>query len=90
MLKVFALLWIVWTVVLKYFGSPRGVSSKNLLAEETKMEHWEIISSTLAGLRESKKTDTPEEHREKVTNALKVVKAQYKKVVETLEAEMTA
>jgi hypothetical protein len=87
MLQVFALLWIVWTVVLKYFGSPRGVSSKNLLAEETKMEHHEIVTAALKTLKEKKAVLSPEEYKVASAHAFKVIKAQYKLLLEFLEKE---
>jgi hypothetical protein len=88
MLKALALLWIVWTVVLKFFGSPRGVVSKNILAEETKMEHQEIVTSTLKGLKEKKAVLSAEDYKVAAAHAYKVVKAQYKLILELLEKEM--
>jgi hypothetical protein len=90
MIKVFALLWIVWTVVVKFFGSPRGVASKKFLAEETKMEHQEIVTSTLKGLKEKKAELSAEDYKVAAAHAYKVIKAQYKLILETLEREMDA
>jgi len=88
MIKVVALLWIVWTVVAKFFGSPRGVASKNILAEETKMEHQEIVTSTLKGLKEKKAELSPDDYKVAAAHAYKVIKAQYKLILEILEREM--
>jgi hypothetical protein len=81
---------VVFFTILKYFGSPRGVVQKEFLAEDIKMEHWEIISSTLQGLRETKATDTREQRLVKLNHAIKIIKAQYQKVLDTLEKELVS
>jgi hypothetical protein len=87
MIRDLVLIGFIFVVVLKYFGSPRGVFSKNLLTESIKMEHHEIVTSVLTELREKKKTLTSEEYRIAATHAFKVIKAQYKLLVEYLERE---